>query len=165
MRGLLDPFWSWYERYYTLNLTIATSLFLLQLTHLYWLTTDVVFGRLFGVVLFDPKGISELLLILVDYIEIPALISISVLYLNDLKKRFNWKNVWLLIFVNSQWLHLYWITDEFIIKQLGEPQVSSALPSWPVWVAILIDYLEIPAIFDTSRKLYLRIKARYEQTS
>lgn len=159
MKLSCNRFWAWYEKHDTFNLTLSATLFFLQIIHLYWLTTHVVFGRLFGEGIFNPEPFLELLLVLVDHVEIAALIGASVLYVNELRKKFSFQNFLLLIIINSQWLHLYWITDEFIIKQWGEPPVSSALPSWFVWVAILIDYLEIPVIFDTSRKLYLRIKA------
>lgn len=141
-------FWAWYERHYTLNLGITTVLFALQVIHLYWLATDVIAGRLLGYSLFDPPAIWQYLIIVVDYTEIPALISTSVLYIYELQKKFSWKPVFFLIFLNSQWLHLFWITDEFVVNQFaGRP--DTVLPVWLAWVAILIDYLEVPVIVDT----------------
>jgi hypothetical protein len=145
----LRRFWRWYERHYIVNVTIAGVLFTLQLIHLYWLTTDVVAFRLFGERYFDPTPLFRTLLILVDYTEIPAIISTSFVYLFELRKRHRWRMIWYLIFLNVQWLHLFWITDEFVVHQfaLGEP--DTILPLWLAWVAICIDYLELPVIADT----------------
>ena len=91
MSKVLSRFWAWYHRHYTVNLTIATGLFTFQLIHLYWLTTHVVFLRLFGESSFTPPPFWEFLIILVDYTEIPALISTTLLYLYILQREFSWK--------------------------------------------------------------------------
>ena len=146
-------FWAWYERHYALNLTITTFLFALQLVHLYWLGTHVIALRLLGESFFTPTPFLQTIIILVDYTEIPALISTTFLYLYDLRKRFSWKAVFFLIFLNSQWLHLFWITDEFVVDQFSGRGPATVLPGWLAWVAILIDYLEVPVIVDTFIKL------------
>jgi len=143
-----SAFWSWYERHYTLNLGLTTALFALQVVHLFWLGTHVIAGRLLGYSLFNPGQVFEYLIIVVDYTEIPALITTSLLYIYELREKFNWKAVFFLLFLNSQWLHLFWITDEFVVNQFaGRP--DTILPAWLAWVAILIDYLEVPVIIDT----------------
>ena len=159
LKKLLSSFSSWYERNYTLNVGIASFLFIWQLVHLYWLTTDVVFFRLFGRSFFDAKGLWEYLLILVDYTEIPALISTSFIYIHGLTKNFLWKNIWFLVFINSQWLHLFWVTDEFVIQQFTNASVA-ILPLWLAWFAIFIDYLELPVIFDTLKKFFVSLRKR-----
>lgn len=141
-------FWGWYERHYTLNLGLTAFLFALQVVHLYWLASHVIALRLFGVSYFNPSELLQYIIIVVDYTEIPALISTSVLYIYELRKEFSWKSVLFLIFLNSQWLHLFWITDEFVVNQFaGRP--DTILPAWLAWIAILIDYLEVPVIIDT----------------
>ncbi|WP_196300572.1 hypothetical protein, partial [Streptococcus pneumoniae] len=75
----------------------------------------------------------------------------SVLYIYELQKRFSWKPVLFLIMLNSQWLHLFWITDEFVVNQFAGRAVT-VLPVWLAWVAILIDYLEVPVMIDTFLK-------------
>ena len=78
-----------------------------------------------------------------------SLISTSLLYAFELRKGFRWRPVLYLIFLNTQWLHLFWITDEFVIAQfMGEAQ-AVMLQMWLAWVAIVIDYLELPVIVDT----------------
>ncbi len=154
MRRVWTGFWAWYERHYALNLTLSLGLFLLQLVHLFWLTTNVVLLRLFGQSFFEFTGIWHYLIIAVDYTEIPALISVSLIYINSLRKQFTWRSVMYLVFLNSQWLHLFWITDEFVIHTfLGEPHGGTILPVWLAWVAICIDYLELPVIVDTFAKV------------
>jgi hypothetical protein len=151
--SLAYRFWSWYERHYRLNLSIAVGLFLLQLLHLTWLTLHVVWFRLFGQSLWNPEGFGRTLLIMVDYTEIPALLSTSLVYINDLRRGFRWKPLLFLAFLNSQWLHLFWITDEFVVAQFVRGGEGTVLPPWLAWIAILIDYLELPVIFDSARKL------------
>ncbi len=144
-------FWSWYERNLALNRAIVAVLFLWQLIHLFWLTTHVVWARLFGVSLFSPSAAYQFLLIIADYGEIPALISGSLLYISSLRKSFNAKDLLFLFFINTQWLHLFWITDEFVVKKFTNSTLVE-LPLGLAWAAILIDYLELPVIFETVKK-------------
>lgn len=146
--GKHSGFWSWYERHYAAILWMTTLLFLLQVVHLYWLGTHVIANRLLGYSLFNPSSFWQYLIIAVDYTEIPALVSTSFLYIYDLHKKFSWKAVLFLALLNSQWLHLFWITDEFVVNQFtGRPH--TLLPVWLAWVAIMIDYLEVPVMIDT----------------
>ena len=154
----MKRFWGWYEHNYTLNVGIASSLFLLQLVHLYWLFTDVILFRLTGESFFDPSRFWELVIIIVDYAEIPAIFAASLLYLNTLRLRFAWKPILMLIFINSQWLHLFWITDELVISQLVENANLSMFPVWLAWIAIGIDYLELPVIYDTLKIFISRLR-------
>jgi hypothetical protein len=155
-----EKFWGWYERNYTLNVGISAFLFLLQIIHLYWLTTDVVFFRIFERSFFNPSAVAELLILLVDYTEIPALITASFVYIHSLRKGFNWKDTAYLIFLNSQWLHIFWISDEFIIDQFTGRSTGTILPLWLAWAAIFIDYLELPVIYDTIKKFILSQKEK-----
>lgn len=145
---LRTGFWGWYERHYTLILWATTLLFVLQVVHLYWLGTHVIAGRLLGYSLFNPPSFWQYVIIAVDYTEVPALISTSMLYIYELQKRFSWKAVVFLILLNSQWLHLFWITDEFVVNQFAG-RAATLLPVWLAWVAIMIDYLEVPVMIDT----------------
>jgi hypothetical protein len=153
MSSLSSRFWAWYERHYALTLGITTFLFALQVVHLFWLATHVIALRLFGESYFYTTPFIQSVIILVDYTEVPALISTTFIYLFDLRKKFSWKAVLFLIFLNSQWLHLFWITDEFVVDQFSGRAPSTILPAWLAWVAILIDYLEVPVIVDTFIKL------------
>ncbi|CAA9564078.1 MAG: hypothetical protein AVDCRST_MAG73-3999 [uncultured Thermomicrobiales bacterium] len=163
MRHTLSRFWAWYERHYTLNVAIAVGLFLLQLVHLYWLSADVVALRLTGESYFRLEGVLRVLILLVDYTEIPALVATSLVYLNELRRNgLRAQPILFLLFLNSQWLHLFWITDEFVVGQFGagDGQDGSGIPAWLAWVAIGIDYLELPVIVDTVRKLVAALRAR-----
>lgn len=151
LRRHIRLFWRWYERYATLNIGISAALFTLQLIHLFWLTTDVIATRLLGYALFHPTGIWELLIVIVDYLEIPTLLSVSLLYINELRKRWNIRSVLFLVLLNSQWFHIFWITDE-VVEQVFTGSGMTVLPIWAAWIAILIDYLELPVIADTIRQ-------------
>ena len=159
MRSAWRRFWAWYERHYTLNISIAAGLFVLQLVHLYWLGADVIAYRLFDESFWDPSPLVEHLIVFVDYTEIPALIGGSLIYVNELRKGFAAGPVLMLIFPNSQWFHIFWITDEFIVDEFSG-SAGSSLPSWAAWVAIMIDYLELPIIYDTLRRVGSALRAR-----
>lgn len=148
-------FWRWYNGHIVLNTVIAAGLFTLQLIHLYWLTTDVVALRLFGRSFFPISGIFRLALILVDYTEIPALLSTSIMYINQIRNGHVWRGTLFFFFINinSQWLHIFWITDEFVIKYFVS-QHHILLTSWLATLALAIDYLEIPVIVDMLKNLY-----------
>ena len=150
-RGIWNRFWGWYERHYLLNLAGASLLFTLQITHLVWMGADPVASRLEGAPLFSLHGLLQWLIVAVDYTEIPALIAVSLVYVNELRRGFAWRPLLFLVFLNSQWLHIFWITDEYV--------ADGTLPAGLAWVAILIDYLELPVIFDTLRRLALAIRA------
>lgn len=163
MRRLFSSFFEWYERHYRLHVTLAAGLFTLQLVHLYWLSSQVVAERLTGQGYFGLDGAFQIVIVLVDYTELPALVTVSLLYVNELRKAFSWKSVAFLAFLNSQWLHIFWITDEFVVNSAaGE---ATALPVWLAWVAIGIDYLELPVIADTIRKLAIAMTARRREAS
>lgn len=157
---MLKTFWKWYNQHYLLNITIAAGLFLLQLLHLYWLTTDVLFSRLFGLSYFNLEGIWFLFITLVDYTEIPVLLATSLVYINEFRQGRKFKALLYLFLLNSQWLHIFWITDEFVVDQFSGKNTESFLPYWLVWVAIGIDYLELPVIYDTLKKVFEAFKKR-----
>lgn len=152
-------FWDWYERTYTLNISIALGLFLLQIVHLIWLSGEVVWGKAHGHALFEFTGIWQAVIVLIDYTEIPALLSVSLVYINELRKGWNWKSAMFLVFLNSQWLHILWITDEFVVSAFAG-SAAVALPLWLAWVAILIDYLEVPVMLDTFKKFFVAMRQK-----
>ncbi|MEK7534424.1 MAG: hypothetical protein AAB600_03745 [Patescibacteria group bacterium] len=150
---------AWYKKHYTLNVGIASFLFIWQLIHLYWLTTHVAFNKLFGIDLFNPKGIMQTFIVIADYSEIPALILTSFVYIFGFFTKFSWKNILFLFLLNSQWFHLFWITDEFVIEQLTGSS-AKILPIWLAWFAIFIDYLELPVIYDTLKKFFVSLRKK-----
>ena len=160
MARLWERFWAWYERDYLLNVSIASLLFLLQLVHLSWLGADPIAHRLTDHSLFTLHGLLQYLVWVVDYAEIPALIAVSLVYVNELRRGFSWKPLLFLLFLNSQWLHIFWITDEYVAGELSGGAAGSALPASLAWVAILIDYLELPVIYDTLKRLATAIRER-----
>lgn len=163
--ALMRNFWKWYEQNKTLNLGIAAFLFTLQIIHLIWLFGDIIYFRLTGVKIFNLESheggagnFAEITILLVDYLEIPAIVTTSLVYINELRQKFNYKSLWFLFFINSQWLHLFWITDEFVVDVFSGTNTSTVLPFWMAWVAILIDYLELPVIYDTLKKFFEQLK-------
>ncbi len=154
IRDAIRDFWGWYERHYILNIGIAAGLFLLQLVHLVWLTGQPLADMVTGSPLFDIGAPLRWVIVLVDYTELPALVSVSLLYVNDLRKGgAALKPILYLVFLNSQWLHIFWITDEFVVAA-GDGE-STSLPAWLASVALLIDYLELPVIYDTVKRLFV----------
>jgi hypothetical protein len=146
---MLSKFWKFLEDNKTFHSGLTAALFLTQIVHLFWLFTHVILVKLTGYSPIEYSAFFNTLLALADYTEIPALISASLLYARELKSVFNQKSFWFLLLVNSQWLHLFWITDEVVFEQFtGSPALM--LPVWLSWFAIAVDYFELPVIFDTS---------------
>ena len=154
---MLNAFWRWYKDNLFLNQVVVAVLFGWQIFHLFWLTTDVVAARLFGQPFFDPSEAFELFLVIADYFEIPALISGTLLYFHSLKDGSKKKGLTFIILINSQWLHLFWITDEFVVDAFRES--GTLLPYWLAWLAISIDYLELPVIYDTVKGVVKKLIA------
>jgi len=160
MKTAWSAFWAWYERHYTLNVSVAAVLFVLQLVHLYWLGADVIALRLVGESYWDPSDALQWAIYVVDYTEIPVLLSVSLLYVNELRKGARAKPVLMLLFLNSQWLHIFWITDEFVVNRFSGDAAASSMPAVLAWVAILIDYLELPVVYDTLRRMVVAVRRR-----
>ncbi len=150
---MFSKFWQWYEAHLTLNIAVSAVLFTLQLVHLYWLTTNVVWHKLTGVSHFEPTGLWQILILLVDYTEIPAIVATSLLYINDFRKGKKGKSLFYLVLLNSQWIHLFWITDEYVVEKFFNVS-GIGIPVILAWIAIMIDYLELPVIFDTIKRLF-----------
>ncbi len=151
---MMERFWSWYERHLLLNLTITATLFLLQVVHLIWLALAVVVPRAFHLAPLWPDAPAlELLITLIDYTEVPALLTTSLFYLRNLLQGEGARQAaFYLVLLNSQWLHIFWITDEFVVVTLTGSGEGTVLPPWLAWIAILIDYAEVPVIIDLARR-------------
>ncbi len=159
MNKLFNSFWRWYDKHLTLNIAITTFLFLLQIIHLYWLAADILAQKTIGYSLFSPGDFFQWLLIVVDYTEIPALITTNILYIREYRKKKNFKSILFLLFLNIQLLHIFWITDEFVVDQFTGNTTQTLLPNWLAWIAILIDYLEVPVMADTTKKLITALQS------
>lgn len=122
---------------------LSAFLFLTQVVHLIWMTTYVVPIKLGGSPFWSPP---ETPLAVADYLELPAIFTTSLLYLRTR----NWR---MLFLVNVQLLHIFWITDEIVLNR-------STLSPVLAWIAITIDYLEVPVIIDTTRKFLRRVFRR-----
>jgi hypothetical protein len=143
----------WY-RYENLNLKITFILISLQLLHLYWLTTDVVLQRIYGESnLIFPRVLLPAFVV-IDYIEIPALISGITFYSLSIYKhqKDSWKNSLFLAMLAVQVVHIFWITDEVVYDAFFETRLVE-FPLYIAWIAILIDYLELPVMADLFYKI------------
>ena len=158
----LVGFW---HRYENVNLKIAFVLISLQLVHLYWLTADVVIQRITGEsILVVPQG-SPLFIffIIIDYIEIPALVAGLTYYALSIYKheKGSAKNALLLTMLAIQVFHIFWITDEIVYDTFfGSSSSAVEIPYYAAWVAILIDYLELPVIADLFYKTIVKGERR-----
>ena len=146
----LVGFW---HRYENLSLKIAFVLISLQLIHLYWLTADVVIKRITGQSMLGVPHGSPLFIffIIIDYIEIPALVAGLTYYALSIYKheKGSAKNALLLSMLAIQVFHIFWITDAVVYNSFfGSPSSAVEIPYYAAWVAILIDYLELPVIAD-----------------
>ena len=151
IQKILD-FWTKYE---SLNLKITFILISLQILHLYWLTADVVLQRIAGESYLGLPRILLPLFIVVDSVEIPALVSGITFYLFSIFKRksHSRKNVVFLLLLAIQVVHIFWITDEVVYESLLDNDLV-IFPVYAAWTAILIDYLEIPVMVDLFYKTF-----------
>jgi hypothetical protein len=157
----LAGFW---QRYENLNLKIAFVLISLQLVHLYWLTADVVIQRITQKsILAVPHG-SPLFIffIIIDYIEIPALVAGLTYYALTIynHEKGLTKNVLLLAMLAIQVFHIFWITDDVVYNTFFGSSSAIEIPYYAAWVAILIDYLELPVIADLFYKTIVKGERR-----
>ena len=154
---MFNRFINFYLRYQNINLKISFILISLQLLHLYWLTTDVVIYRLTGIDYFTELSDFILLFVIIDYIEIPALVSGVIYYsftiiFDQKEKEKRIKNTILLILLSIQSIHIFWITDEVVYSTfVGSDLIY--IPEYFAWIAILIDYLELPVIYDLLKRI------------
>jgi hypothetical protein len=157
----LVGFWHKYEN---VNLKIAFVLISLQLVHLYWLTTDIVIKRITGESAFGLSLSGPLLLffIIIDYIEVPALAAGMTYYALSIYKhqKGSAKNVLLLAMLVVQVFHIFWITDEVVYKSFFGSSSAVEIPYYAAWIAILIDYLELPVIGDLFYKTIVKGERR-----
>lgn len=157
--GLLGKFINFYHRYENLNLKITFFLISLQILHLYWLTTDVVLQKIFGESFFlAPKSLLPVFVI-IDYIEIPALISGLIFYAYSIRtnKSTAKKSYLFLGLLGVQVIHIFWITDEVVYNSLFNSNFVE-IPYVLSWIAILIDYLELPVMADLFYKVIKKKK-------
>ena len=158
--SIFSTFWRWYGKHERVHTGIAALVFSWQLVHLFWLAAHVIALRVTGVSLFPVGDFWQGLIILVDYTEIPAIVLVSLTYINEIRKRgASFKSILFLFLLNIQWLHLFWITDEFVVGEFFNLHTHTILPSWLAWIALLIDYLEFPVMIDTFRKFFRSLKA------
>ena len=151
---ILRKFLRWYDRYDDFNTVLAAFLFSIQIVHLVWLMANVVLPRLFDISPLIIQPLFNIIVAVVDYTEIPAIISTSLVYFRSYKLKANKKDFWYLFFLNIQWLHILWITDEIVIEILGGPKLIGHWNYIVVWAAISIDYLELPVIFETLKRAF-----------
>lgn len=160
-QSIKEKFWQWYERTYKFNLNFSATVFLLQIVHLIWMTNDVVLHKLFDFPQVLHGGVPQFLLAVVDYLEIPTIVAVSLIYIRSYRTEHNKKALWYLFLLNTQWIHIFWITDEFVLSNFENAQV--ALPPLLAWVAIGIDYLEIPVMIDTIKKVFKQGKQGFRE--
>jgi hypothetical protein len=167
LRDLFERFWRWYRRHYLATLIVTTSLFLLQLFHLYWLFTDVILKRLTGHSYFIFPASGLVLYVLIDYLEIPTHMSGMLLYVYEFRSGVRLKSLLFFVLLQLHWVHLLWITDDVVVNTFTQ----RTLLTWSgivAWGAILIDYIEVPIIGDRLHRVYVerdliwrRLRARF----
>lgn len=150
-------FWHRYEK---LNLKIAFFLISLQILHLYWLTTDVVLNRIYGhsFSLLPTTGLFFILFVIIDYIEVPGLVAGITFYSLSIyqRGRKSAKDSLLLAMLVVQVFHIFWITDEIVFETIVGTKTGLSLPAFASWVAILIDYLELPVMGDLFYRVFVK---------
>ena len=131
---------------------ISFILMSLQIIHLVWLTCNVTLP-MFN---FHDFKFSQgsLLFVSIDYLEIPSLIITSTSYLfiifRESKKA---KNILYFSMLVLQFVHILWITDEFIVNYLND------IPIYLLVFVVFIDYSELFILFDLGKRLLVKISS------
>jgi hypothetical protein len=157
MKNNLKGIYKFWNKYKYLNLKIALILISLQIIHLYWLTTDVVLHRLFGKSFFFFPSQFLIIFIIVDYLEIPALVSGITFYFFKILENFEKKLLFLFVSMILQIYHIFWLTDEIVYEAIFQT-IPIVIPPLLAWIAIFIDYLELPVILDLFHRVFRKIE-------
>ena len=149
MPKIIRQFLRWYDQYSDFNTVFAAFLFSIQLVHLVWLTTNVVLPGILEIAPLIAHRLFSAIVAVVDYTEIPALLATSLIYIRSFRQKTNRKDILYLVLLNLQWLHIFWITDEVVVEIFASEGLITTWNPILAWVAIFIDYLEIPVIIET----------------
>src|SRR5919202_1701262 len=87
-----------------------------------------------------------------------AVFLLQLFHLYWLRRQVTFRALLYVILLNTQWIHMFWITDQVVVDNFA----GHGLISWNgvvAWIAILIDYLEVPVIIDSLIKVF---RARHE---
>lgn len=147
MRASIKPVLQFYTKWENLGLRVTFILVSLQVIHLFWLTTFVILDAP-ELTLYIPP----VLFVIIDYIEIPALISGTTFYaILIFNRECRGKNIFFLGLLLIQVVHLVWITDAFIYMSFKFNEMT-----YLAWIAVFVDFLEVLVAYD----LYKRIRNR-----
>jgi hypothetical protein len=160
MSAVVQKIVGFWHRYENLNLKVAFFLISLQLIHLYWLTTDVVVKRITGdsAFVFPKSGPIFFLFVVIDYIEIPGLIAGLTYYSLSIYKhqKGSAKNALFLTMLVVQVFHIFWLTDDVVYDTFFSGSSTAVeIPYYAAWIAILIDYLELPVMADLFYRTFI----------
>jgi hypothetical protein len=139
-----------FEKLKTFLIKISFILMALQIIHLFWLTCNVTLP-LFN---FNDLKFSEgsFLFVSIDYLEIPSLIITCTSYLFIIfRESHKPKNILYFGMLVLQFLHIFWITDEFIVNYLDD------LPIYLLVFVVFIDYSELFILLDLGKRLLVRM--------
>jgi len=153
-RNLGRPLAAWYHRHYLATLIVTTLLFLLQLFHLYWLFTDVILQRITGHSYFVFPAQGLIIYVMIDYFEIPTHLSAMGLYFYEFRQGIRAKSLFFFILLQLHWIHLLWITDDVVVKNFAPGHELITWAGLAAWIAIGIDYLEVPIIVDRLHQVW-----------
>ena len=129
---------------------ISFILMSLQIIHLVWLTCNVTLPMFnFNDLIFSE---GSFLFVSIDYLEIPSLIITCTSYLFIIfRERHKPKNILYFSMLALQFLHIFWITDEFIVNYLYD------LPIYLLVFVVFIDYSELFILLDLGKRLLVRM--------
>jgi hypothetical protein len=140
----------YFEKLKNFLVKISFILMALQIIHLFWLTCNVTLP-MFN--LNDLKfNEGSFLFVSIDYLEIPSLIITCTSYLFIIfRESHKPKNILYFSMLVLQFLHIFWITDEFIVNYLYD------LPFYLLIFVVFIDYSELFILFDLGKRLLVRM--------
>jgi hypothetical protein len=81
------------------------------------------------------------------------LVSGITFYFFKILENFEKKLLFLFVSMILQIYHIFWLTDEIVYDAIFQT-IPIVIPPFLAWIAIFIDYLELPVILDLSHRLF-----------
>jgi hypothetical protein len=81
------------------------------------------------------------------------LVSGITFYFFKILENFEKKLLFLFVSMILQIYHIFWLTDEIVYEAIFQT-IPIVIPPFLAWIAIFIDYLELPVILDLSHRLF-----------
>ena len=78
--------------------------------------------------------------------------TLVIIFRSIIENKNKFKNTIFLILLAIQAIHIFWITDDIVYSTFIGGNIIE-IPQYLAWFAILIDYLELPIVYDLLKRI------------